>query len=145
MSITRFAIVSLAALLVAAPAFSEETLKATVPFDFTVGTSRMRAGDYLVLFDANYIRLARDDRKASAILLTLPVQARRPSDGGKLIFNKYGDSYFLSEIWSAGYEQGHLLRKSREELEVAKNGGDVRQSTIAARLSKPRHMGRMRP
>jgi len=39
----------------------------------------------------------------------------------KLVFSRYGDQYFLSQIWMAGNEAGYQLPKSRREVEVAWN------------------------
>jgi hypothetical protein len=36
----------------------------------------------------------------------------------KLVFNRYGDHYFLSQIWEAGDNAGRELMKSREERQL---------------------------
>ncbi len=35
----------------------------------------------------------------------------RPSEDSRLVFNRYGDSYFLEEIWSAGQDGLLVLRE----------------------------------
>jgi hypothetical protein len=39
---------------------------------------------------------------------------------GRLVFNKYGETYFLSQVWSPGYSQGRALNKSKTEDEIAR-------------------------
>jgi hypothetical protein len=40
---------------------------------------------------------------------------------GRLVFKKYGDTYFLSEIWSPDRTQGSALLKTKTEREMARN------------------------
>jgi hypothetical protein len=37
------------------------------------------------------------------------------------LFHRYGDTYFLAQIWMQGEKQGRELRKTRRETEMAKN------------------------
>ena len=37
----------------------------------------------------------------------------------KLVFNHYGDRYFLSQVWFGDQGAGHALSKSRLEKEIA--------------------------
>jgi hypothetical protein len=129
----RIAMLSLMTLLVVATAFAERPLKATIPFDFTVGSTQMSAGEYTVTFDIpGLVRITRDDQKTSCAILTMAVQARKVPQAGALVFNKYGDAHFLSRIWSPGYDQGRELRKSKTELEIAKNVAAVQVASVAA-------------
>jgi hypothetical protein len=41
---------------------------------------------------------------------------------GKLVFHRYGNEYFLSEVWTPGDEWGHRLSKTRREREIAATG-----------------------
>ena len=48
-----------------------------------------------------------------------------------LVFNKYGDEYFLSQVWKPGINTGSELRKVRRELEVASNARRGSESIMA--------------
>ncbi len=37
----------------------------------------------------------------------------------KLVFNRYGDRYFLSQVWTEGNSQGRQLLMSDREKEIA--------------------------
>ena len=57
----------------------------------------------------------------------------KASEQTKLVFQRYGDQYFLSEIWMEGNKVGHQLAKSRREVKMAENE-TVQQVVILAEL-----------
>ena len=126
-----YATVGLFTLLAVAPAFAEQPLQATIPFDFTIGSTRMHAGEYVVNFERSFTWVKRADGKASYALLTIPLRVADSSEPARLVFNKYGNSYFLSQIWSRGYN-GRQLHKSKAELETESASNGMRQTAIVA-------------
>ena len=74
------------------------------------------------------LRLRSADGKSSAMILSHAVQASAGPTHGKLVFNKYGDEYFLFQVWPSGTGIGHELLKSRREAELAA----ARRETIRA-------------
>jgi hypothetical protein len=44
----------------------------------------------------------------------------KPADKTKLVFNQYGNQYFLSQIWVNGETRGRQLPKSSREKEVGR-------------------------
>ncbi len=126
-----------AALLAAVSIYAQGSQKITVqvPFGFHVGNTMLPSGEYTVDTDAapGVVRLRSADSKSSAMILTIPVQTRDTPSIGKLVFNKYGDEYFLSQVWKPGYNTGSELRKTRIETEVAANARRARESIMAAR------------
>ncbi|MEB2360094.1 MAG: hypothetical protein HUU41_08545 [Bryobacteraceae bacterium] len=132
-----FATLSLAALLMSAPGFAELPLKATIPFDFTVGTTRMAAGEYTFTYSMpGVVRISSPDWKASCLVLTMPVETRKAAETGKLVFNRYGATHFLSQIWGPGSGRGREVYKSRAEREMARNAAGVQRASV---FVKPRH------
>ena len=61
------------------------------------------------------------------------MQARKISDVGKLVFNRYGDQYFLSKIWAPSSDTGRELPKSRLEREVAQRLSEGGPTVVAAK------------
>ena len=97
-------------------------LKADIPFKFTVGDTQLPSGEYFV--KKLHPGVIQVQGKSSAIVMTTGADGGNTSGVSKLVFNRYGDQYFLSRIWAPG--MGHELRKSRLEREVAQrlsNGG----------------------
>ena len=113
------------ALLAAASMYAQGSQKLTVqvPFGFHVGASTLPSGEYMVDTDAapGVVRLRSADSKSTVMILSMSVQAPGAPSQGKLVFHKYGDEYFLSQIWKAGDNIGCELRKSHREIEVAAN------------------------
>ena len=109
-------------------------LTANIPFDFSVAGEKLPAGKYLIsraqTSDGDMVvQIASKDGHSSVTRLTIPVSAKEPSKTGLLVFNRYGNEYFLSEIWPAGGVVGRELHKSRAERELARKAQD---SGIAA-------------
>jgi hypothetical protein len=104
-------------------------LRANVPFDFVVGDKTLAAGEYRIgqaTSTANEAIAVRGaDNHQNAIRLTNIVEANAPKDRGMLVFHRYGDNYYLSEIWMPGSAEGRQLLKSKAEKateqELAKN------------------------
>ena len=108
-------------------------LKADIPFNFVVGDTQLQSGEYHVKqLRPGVIQVQGKVTRSSAIVMTTGVQTGKTSDVGKLVFNRYGDSYFLSAIWEPSSITGRQLRKSRLEREVAVNFA-LGQTTVAAR------------
>jgi hypothetical protein len=63
--------------------------------------------------------IRRTDSSANAVALTLVVEAKNGESVPMVVFHKYGNSYFLFEIWTGG-SQGHKLFKSEREKELAR-------------------------
>jgi hypothetical protein len=117
----------LAALLLFAVAarvcYAQQTaLAVTIPFAFQAGDQTMPAGDYRVesvlTGTAQLQRLRQVNGDAVMIVSTMWVGARNGNSNPELIFTRYGQTYFLSQIWTGG-SQGHQLFKSDREKEIA--------------------------
>jgi hypothetical protein len=65
------------------------------------------------------LTLQSSDAKAVAMVLTSPIGPGNGSSNGKLVFNRYGEQYFLSQIWAPGSGDRSGLRKTKREIEVA--------------------------
>ena len=105
-----------------AGAQSFNTIKANIPFSFTVGKTAFSSGTYLVerLFRSGSrgIVIHSEDNKQSLLSLTFSDQALEPKEETTLVFHRYGDQYFLSQIWIGGDETSISLPKSRAEREL---------------------------
>ena len=82
------------------PSISAQTVaKATVPFAFTVGQKEMPAGTYVVTsVSDSAIAIMDRDKGASVISLYRSEQPTGSDSTTKLVFHKYGDKYFLSQV-----------------------------------------------
>src|SRR6266851_3849598 len=101
---------------------AQEAMVADIPFAFTAGNATLPAGEYRVqkLEGNSAVVLIRcSDASASAMVITNAAQANERQSGSKLVFNRYGNRYFLSQVWTAGSIRGRQLLKSPSEKEIA--------------------------
>ncbi len=83
---------------------SEENVSATIPFDFIVGKTTLPAGQYTVsALSQRGLIVRSEDAKSAVIVLTMGVQAKSANSQPRLEFNRYGNTHFLSKVWS-GYD-----------------------------------------
>src|SRR2546427_10092902 len=107
-------------------------LKAHIPFDFHVGARSFPAGTYPVRLMANTVVQVQDAAgKAWMTEMSLPIWSDDRNPNSKLVFNRYGNDHFLTQVLWRGYNQGQGLIKSSLEREVAKNTIET-QRTVAA-------------
>lgn len=98
-------------------------MRINIPFEFSVGDSKLPAGDYSIgramstSGDA-VLLISNVNHSDSAFPLTNSAQSRDRKDVPTLVFHRYGDQYFLYQVWPAGGTYGRELVKSRSEREL---------------------------
>jgi hypothetical protein len=96
-------------------------LRANIPFRFHVGQVVMPAGEYLVSQQNSILTVRKTDgHPSAAMFLTQPKDLSNPPATGVLIFNRYGDTCFLSTVRSPGSSVARILPKTRTETEYAR-------------------------
>jgi hypothetical protein len=117
-----FALLGLGLLFATASAYAQTVaLKANVPFNFIVSGNTLPAGEYTIqsLSPNTRALVIRGADNSANIVTANSCESLRPSEKTKLVFHRYGDRYFLSQIWTAGNSSGSELPPSRREAEVA--------------------------
>jgi hypothetical protein len=102
---------------------AQETLVVNIPFEFVAGQATLPAGEYRVQKLENgsaVVLIHHADPGASVMVMTIPSQANAPQSDSKLVFNRYGNRYFLSQYWTAGSSRGRLFLKSAREEEISR-------------------------
>ena len=113
---------------------SQRLMTVNIPFAFGVEGHSLPAGEYLVLTvtPERSIRIASADGKHSAVVNTLPNYASAPSENSRLVFHKYGDEYFLAQVWAAGQNVARNPLSSKRAMEIASSGGKPQTFTVLA-------------
>jgi hypothetical protein len=111
-SIALFALVSF--VTIGSISAQERAVKATVPFDFTVGGKLVPAGTYTISSDSPNRILIRNGDRHVAIFSTAYADGKQ-SETGKLVFNKYGNQYFLSEVLCSSVDMSLEIPTSKAE------------------------------
>jgi hypothetical protein len=96
-------------------------IRAEIPFDFNVGKKRLPKGEYLIesLNDTGILTI-RHAKKGKAVTFNTIRSKPTNSPKSKLVFNRYGDQYFLARIWDPSTETILKLNKSKTEKRIAK-------------------------
>ncbi|WP_254061797.1 hypothetical protein [Granulicella sp. L60] len=89
----------------------------TIPFAFQNGDQHMPAGVYRIERPSGTILQLRSP-KANGYALIHPTLVSKAPERGKLVFARYGDKYYLRQVWTAGNREGAECSKSRSEKET---------------------------
>lgn len=124
-------------LLAAASMFAQNPHKCNVniPFGFHVGDTMLPAGRYAVDTDTarNIVRVRSTDMGKSILILTHVVGKYYGETQSRLVFNRYGDQYFLSQVWTPAGGPGRELHKTKREKQEAMNTHPTAESIVAAK------------
>ena len=120
-----FVLLGLGLLLVGASASAQTVnMKVNVPFNFIVSGGTLPSGEYTIQglgTAGNAMSIRSADKTAKSLVLASRCESRETPERSKLVFHRYGDRYFLAQIWMAGNNAGHELPQSRRETEVARD------------------------
>ncbi len=119
-----FALLGLGLLLAVSANAQTIALKADIPFNFIVGGATLPAGAYTIRSagtDGSTMAIRNSDNQTKVLALPQNCESLNPAKTTKLIFHRYGDRYFLSQVWVEGSSTGRELRKSAREVEVARD------------------------
>jgi len=129
---TWFTTPALLALFAAVSAFGQQGMTFDVPFEFRVGTTVMPAGEYKVTQSPNtgLADIACEACKADVRVMTHAGGRNSAANQSRLVFNRYGDRYFLSSVWQSGLDTGRVLPESKDEREMALRAPTPRTSQV---------------
>ena len=113
---------------------SQRLMKVNIPFAFSAGDAKLPAGQYLLYtISPDWgIRFATIDGKHNAFVNTLPNYPSHPSENSRLVFHRYGNEYFLAEVWTAGQDVARNPLSSKKAMENASNGERPETFTVVA-------------
>lgn len=118
-------------------------IRANIPFDFTVRGRTLPAGQYEISRindEPGGLEIANiDHRSEHALFETEPVQQSKIPNRGEIVFHRYGDNYFLYEVWTPGLETGREIETSRRERALERNmamgGKQAQPETVAIAIN----------
>src|SRR5215469_13958893 len=142
MKVLRSVVFALGLLLVVSAAHAQSgAVSANIPFDFIVGKQVYPAGNYLLrpwgTVHGDILIQNRDESRDSRVL-TEDCTKLGEAEKTVLIFHRYGDQYFLEQVWIEGNTIGRQFRKSKIETQLAKNHQDREEVNVAANVAAQR-------
>jgi len=126
------AVLALANLVMAGHASAQVGgVQATVPFSFNVGETTLPPGTYTITQLGASSILVRSSDNPSIATLDMGIHNYATSADHKLIFHKYGEQYFLSQV---------LCGDCLVSVDLPKSKREKRASLREAQLEKPQQV-----
>lgn len=104
-------------------------LEANIPFQFHVGNTKLPAGTYRIHMldntDLTLMEISSPDGSISALFEVQDAEVNTTPKKNELIFNKYGDRYFLTKLFDEGNANGSEVLKSKYEKRLGDATAEV--------------------
>ena len=118
-----------------------QAMQVNVPFAFHNGSQLLPAGIYRVEIQSSHLILLRGQSR-SGFVITNPETTSKITGPGKVIFNRYGSQYYVSEFWPQGSETGQRSVKSSQEKQAQHGELAENHSSVATRVLALNHLPR---
>jgi hypothetical protein len=109
-----------------------KAIKANIPFGFYVGDTKLPAGTYMVRMHGDTMQIT-DDAGHIASVLSNAILNRDLDRESRMVFNRYGETWFLSEVRWQEYGAARGLNRTPGELELART---LPVQRVVARLTR---------
>lgn len=135
-------LITICLLLTAATLFAQtenhQLMMVKIPVSFWIQDQFLPADEYNIftVLPERAIRIASTDGRYSAVVNTLPNYASSPAENSRLIFHRYGDEYFLAQVWTLGQTVGRNPMLSKRAMERASSGSPLQTWTVLAEISR---------
>ena len=122
------------------PSRAQVLMKAHVPFSFRARGGTLPAGDYSISETSTTSEVVLLSAGKRGVELVMPNNTASRSDvsDSKLIFHRYGDEYFLAEIWAHADDSVRTLAISPRERQLAKAPGISPEVAVVYGVSSSR-------
>jgi hypothetical protein len=123
-----------------ASAQSETLAQVTIPFAFQTPNQALPAGTYRIVSESGHLIRLQGAGSVGGFLVTYDAIKTHAPDHGSVVFDRYGDKYYLRQIWTAGETTGLECSKSRAEKESMQASNMQAPSTVELALNTvPKH------
>jgi len=110
-------------------------LDVNIPFQFHAGNAKFPAGKYRIHMlddsDLSVMEIATADGSTSALFQVQQSDANAAPAKSELIFNKYGNRYFLAKLFDEGNPSGSEVLESRYEKQMSKAAVEAQEHVPA--------------
>ena len=114
-------------------------LEVNIPFQFYAGSTKLPAGNYVVHMldnstsDLKIMEISSANGSTSALFEVEDTEANPAPRKSELIFNKYGNRYFLAKVFDEGNQDGSRVPQSQYEKRVSQAAAEAQQHVPAHR------------
>jgi hypothetical protein len=110
-------------------------LEVNVPFQFHVGDARLPAGKYTIHTldgdDKTVMEISSADGSTSALFVVEDADSNSAPANSELIFDKYGNRYFLAKLFDKGNSYGSEVVESRYEQKLNRRDSEAQEHVPA--------------
>jgi hypothetical protein len=110
-------------------------IEVNIPFQFHAGNAKLPAGNYIIHMldntDLTVMEISSADGSISALFEVQDAEANSTPAKTELIFNKYGNRYFLAKLFDEGNPSGSEVPKSTYEKKIGQASTEA-QTHVAA-------------
>ena len=95
-------------------------IRVNIPFDFSIADKKLPAGSYSVgraiqNSDNTVLSILDGRGHTKEMHMSIPVLSADTKNQATLVFHRYGDEYFLYQVWTAGETTGRQFPRSSAE------------------------------
>jgi hypothetical protein len=116
-------------------------LEADIPFQFHAGNVKLPAGKYTIHMlentDLTVMEITSVDNSTSALFEVGRTQASSAPAKSELIFNKYGNRYFLDKVFDEGSPSGSQVLESRYEKRISEAAAEGQEHVPGHHREQP--------
>jgi hypothetical protein len=110
-------------------------LEVNVPFQFYAGNAKLPAGKYILHMldnsDLEFMEISTANGSTSALFQVEDAEANSAPSKSELIFDKYGDRYFLARVFDEGNPDGSKVPESQYEKRVSQAATEAQEHVPA--------------
>ena len=111
-------------------------LEANIPFTFHAGGAKLPPGKYTVHVldntDLGLMEIQSADGRTAALFQVREAQDSTAPKKSELVFNHYGDRYFLSKLFDEGEKVGSAVVESGYAKQYASGGASDEEKDVPA-------------
>jgi len=101
---------------------NSNAVTANVPFDFMIGGRTVHAGQYVIDQGQGLVAVKSESGRVIAYAIGGALVSPLDVSQTKLVFHRYGDKYFLWQVWRDG--AGREIPKTKRERELSASRHD---------------------
>ncbi len=116
---------------------SGSKIVAQVPFDFVVANKTVPAGEWVVrlaITDGSVLDISNAQTNAGVFSMSSRTETQKPASYYAMVFDRYGERYFLKAIKLRGSKITYRLPESKAEAELRAQNVPATVETLLASL-----------
>jgi hypothetical protein len=113
-----------------------DDIEVNIPSQFHAGNVKLPAGQYRIHLDDSdltVMEISSADESTSALFQVEDTKTDSTPAKSELIFNIYGDRYFLAKLFEEGSSSGNQVPQSRYQKRIRQQGMEAQQHVPAHR------------